>query len=169
MKISNLRVSNPVRFTCTVGIVILLFFLLCVFLQTGINESVSSLILDQQKQINTTQATMIKSVERIDYLESKALPVNTAYSFKAKITYYCLKDKRTASGTICTPNRTIAASSQFPFGTVFAIEGDPNIYIVEDRMKYDKNNRVDIYVESQAIALSSGVKDTTVYVLKWGE
>lgn len=86
-----------------------------------------------------------------------------------KITAYCSCSKCcgkttgiTASGTTATAGRTVAASSQFAFGTKLNIGG--HIYTVEDRGGAINGNRIDIFVSSHAEALQWGVKYLPVSV-----
>lgn len=85
------------------------------------------------------------------------------------ITYYCPCTKCcgkyangiTASGKTATAGRTIAASSQYKFGTQMSING--HVYTVEDRGGAIKGNKIDIYVDSHSEALKLG-KQTKVPV-----
>jgi len=86
-----------------------------------------------------------------------------------KITAYCPCAKCcgkqtgiTASGTRATAGRTIAASSQFAFGTKLVING--KVYTVEDRGGAIKGNKIDIYMNTHAEALQWGVKYLPVQV-----
>ncbi len=80
------------------------------------------------------------------------------------LTYYCPCTKCcgkyasgiTASGTTATAGRTIAASSQYRFGTKMIING--HTYTVEDRGGAIKGNKIDIYVDSHQEALKLGRK-----------
>ena len=88
-----------------------------------------------------------------------------------KVTAYCACAKCcgkqtgiTASGTRATAGRTVAASSQFAFGTKLLING--NVYTVEDRGGAIKGNKIDIYMNSHAEALAWGVKYLPVQVAK---
>ena len=88
-----------------------------------------------------------------------------------KITGYCSCSKccgsatgRTASGTVATAGRTIAASSSLPFGTKVNING--HTYTVEDRGGAIKGNKIDIYFSSHAQALAWGVKYLPVEVVE---
>ena len=88
-----------------------------------------------------------------------------------KITAYCPCAKccgkatgRTASGTKATAGRTIAASSQFAFGTKLSING--KTYVVEDRGGAIKGNRIDIFVNTHSDALKWGVKYLPVKVIE---
>lgn len=88
-----------------------------------------------------------------------------------KITAYCSCAKccgkstgRTASGTMATAGRTVAAPSNFAFGTKLNIGG--HIYTVEDRGGAIKGNKIDIYVSSHSEALQWGVRYLPVSVVQ---
>ena len=88
-----------------------------------------------------------------------------------KITAYCSCAKccgkstgRTASGTQATAGRTVAAPSNFAFGTKLNIGG--NIYTVEDRGGAISGNKIDIYVSSHSEALRWGVRYLPVSVVE---
>ena len=63
-------------------------------------------------------------------------------------------------GTHATAGRTVAASSQFAFGTKLNING--HVYTVEDRGGAIKGNKIDVYMNTQAEALALGVIYLTV-------
>ena len=87
-----------------------------------------------------------------------------------KVTAYCSCSKccgksasgYTASGTKATAGRTVAAPSNFAFGTKLIINGKE--YVVEDRGGAIKGNKIDMYVSSHAQALAWGVKYLPVQV-----
>lgn len=88
-----------------------------------------------------------------------------------KITAYCPCSKccgkstgRTASGTKATAGRTVAAPSNFAFGTKLNIGG--HVYTVEDRGGAINGNKIDIYVSSHQAALQWGVRYLTVSVVE---
>ena len=89
-----------------------------------------------------------------------------------KITAYCSCSKccgahasgYTASGTLATANRTVAASSQYAFGTKLIINGKE--YTVEDRGGAITGDRIDIYMNSHADALAWGVRYLPVQVVQ---
>ncbi len=88
-----------------------------------------------------------------------------------KITAYCSCAKCcgktngiTAMGTHATAGRTVAASSQFAFGTKLNING--HVYTVEDRGGAIQGNKIDVYMNTHAEALAWGVKYLTVNVVK---
>ncbi|MBR3002070.1 MAG: G5 domain-containing protein [Clostridia bacterium] len=87
-----------------------------------------------------------------------------------KITGYCSCAKccgkatgRTASGTVATAGRTVAASGALPYGTKVNING--HTYTVEDRGGAIKGNKIDIYFSSHAQALAWGVKYLPVEIV----
>lgn len=118
-------------------------------------------IVQVQKTVQTTSRA--STTQR-----TAAVPVNgTTY----KITAYCSCAKccgktngRTASGTQATAGRTVAAPSNFAFGTKLNIGGQ--IYTVEDRGGAITGNKIDIYVSSHAAALQWGVKYLPVSVVQ---
>ena len=87
-----------------------------------------------------------------------------------KVTAYCSCSRccgshasgYTSSGTKATAGRTVAASTQFGFGTKLIING--NEYVVEDRGGAVKGNKIDIYMNSHSEALAWGVKYLPVQV-----
>ena len=88
------------------------------------------------------------------------------------LTYYCAckkccgkTDGITAWGTKATPNKTIATSSKYAFGTKMII--NDHTYVVEDRGGAIQGNKIDVYVESHYEALQLGVKkNVPVYIGK---
>ena len=73
-------------------------------------------------------------------------------------------DGITASGTKVQANRTIAAPSNFAFGT--QIEINNKIYIVEDRGGAIHGKRIDIYFNTHAEALAFGVQKQEIFLIK---
>lgn len=73
-------------------------------------------------------------------------------------------DGITASGTKVQANRTIAAPSNFAFGT--QIEINNKIYIVEDRGGAIHGKRIDIYFNTHAEALAFGVQRQEIFLIK---
>ena len=101
---------------------------------------------------------------------SRSSGVTTATSGRYKVTAYCACIKCcgktngiTASGTMATANRTIAAPSTFAFGTQVVINGQT--YTVEDRGGAIQGNRIDVYMNSHSEALAWGVRYLDVEVL----
>lgn len=89
------------------------------------------------------------------------------------LTYYCpcsaccgSNTGVTALGTKATPNHTIAAPQNIPFGTmVFDSETD-NLYTVEDRGGAIKGNKLDVFVNTHAEALQKGIECKTITLVK---
>lgn len=88
------------------------------------------------------------------------------------ITHYCRENyphicndgdsTQTATGTVPTPGRTIAADPDIlPYGTTVLIDGHE--YTVEDCGGAIKENRIDILVDTHAEAISLGKYKTEVY------
>ena len=84
-----------------------------------------------------------------------------------KVTGYCPCKKCcgnnggvTASGKKPTPNHTIAAPKNYPFGTKIVLDGYGTFY-VEDRGGAIKNNRLDRFFATHQEALNWGVKTCT--------
>ena len=103
---------------------------------------------------------------------SRTLPSTTASTSGTifKITAYCPCAKCcgktngiTAMGTKATAGRTIAASSQYAFGTKLNING--HTYTVEDRGGAITGNKIDIFVNTHAEALAWGVRYLPVSVV----
>lgn len=122
----------------------------------------------KQEPVNKIVQVQKKATSR-----SATLPRTTSSSTSGtvyKITAYCPCAKccgktngRTASGTTATPGRTVAASSQFAFGTKLNIGG--HVYTVEDRGGAINGNKIDIFVSSHAQALQWGVRYLPVSVV----
>jgi len=70
--------------------------------------------------------------------------------------------QKTASGTIPTEGRTVAADTDvLPFGTVVVIDGQE--YIVEDRGGAVQGNSIDIYFDTHEEAVEYGLQYKTIY------
>lgn len=101
---------------------------------------------------------------------SRFTGTTTASSGRYKVTAYCACIKCcgktngiTASGTKATANRTVAAPSNFAFGTKLVING--KTYTVEDRGGAIQGNRIDVYMNSHSEALAWGVRYLNVEVV----
>lgn len=88
-------------------------------------------------------------------------PERQYYTATFETTAYCAcakccgkSDGITASGTYATAGRTIAAPSNYSFGTEIEING--NVYVVEDRGGAIKGNRIDIFFDSHSEANNYG-------------
>lgn len=108
-----------------------------------------------------------------DYQGATTTPVTTTESGDLigtfTVTAYCGckkccggNGKRTASGTVPTEGRTIAAdTSILPFGTQVVIDGI--VYTVEDKGSGVKGNHIDIFFATHKKALAFGKKTIKVY------
>lgn len=105
----------------------------------------------------------------MNFLAPIFLFIGITIPIEAELSAYCACDKCcgietgiTASGTVATEGRTIAADERFAFGTEIEINGVT--YTVEDRGGAIKGNKIDIYFESHADALEFGRQKQTVYI-----
>ncbi len=128
-----------------------------------VKEPVNKIVQVQKAKTTTTTVATSRAA-------SQPRTTNTAGGTTYKVTAYCPCAKccgkasgRTASGTKATAGRTVAASSQFAFGTQLNIGG--HTYTVEDRGGAVKGNKIDIFVNSHAEALQWGVRYLTVDVV----
>lgn len=128
-----------------------------------IKEPVNKII-----QVSTKQTSRSSSISRTADTSTSGTVVGTG---KYKITAYCSCAKCcgktngiTAMGTKAQANHTIAASSQFAFGTKIRINGI--VYTVEDRGGAIYGNKIDIYMNSHSEALAWGVRYLNIEVLE---
>ena len=93
-----------------------------------------------------------------------------------RITFYCNCEKccgrwangKTASGTVPTRYRTIAASAnEFEFGTKIRIEGFEDIRIVEDRGV--SSGRIDVFIPDHQECLRMGMLYRDCYIVTGDE
>lgn len=103
---------------------------------------------------------------------SVTLPSGSGYTMEIEVTHYCPCYEcngnslaMTASGKPLTVG-VIAASTQYPFGTKFLING--TLYTVEDRggPEFNRLDRVDIFVPTHAEALRKGRYKTTATIYR---
>ena len=136
------------------------------------NKISEEIIKEPVERIVQVQSNVITSrASTTSRAEAVANSGNSSSTVKIyKVTAYCSCSKccgshangYTASGTKATAGRTIAAPSNFAFGTKLIINGKE--YVVEDRGGAIKGNRIDMYVDSHAQALAWGVKYLPVEV-----
>lgn len=136
------------------------------------NKISEEIIKEPVERIVQVQSNVITSrASTTSRAEAAASSGNSSSTVKIyKVTAYCPCSKccgshangYTASGTKATAGRTIAAPSNFAFGTKLIINGKE--YVVEDRGGAIKGNRIDMYVDSHAQALAWGVKYLPVEV-----
>ena len=135
--------------------------------KTVISEKVITEPVDKIVQVQKKVTSRGSTTTRTSLPTATASTGGTTY----KITAYCPCAKCcgktsgiTASGTKATAGRTVAASSQFAFGTKLNIGG--HTYTVEDRGGAVNGNKIDIFVNTHAEALAWGVRYLTVSVVQ---
>lgn len=134
------------------------------------NEEIEKIKLSEQV-IKEPVDKIVQIQKNVTTSRSGSTVATTGETKIFKITAYCPCSKCcgkqtgiTASGTRATAGRTIAASSQYAFGTKLVING--KVYTVEDRGGAIKGNKIDIYMNTHAEALAWGVKYLPVQVAK---
>lgn len=136
------------------------------------NATTSVVIIDKEENLeNTTieEEIIETSPEGETELEQENIDMNLEYLGIYTLTAYCSceeccgkSDGITASGVKARPNHTIAAPSEFAFGTKLMINGIE--YTVEDRGGAIKDNRIDVYFDSHQEAINFGKqKNIDVY------
>lgn len=128
----------------------------------------------KSQYLSKTKVEIPKKTEitsRGGLVENRDTSTNRKLLGTYKITYYCACSKCcgkstgiTASGAKATPGVTIAAPSNFSFGTKLSING--KIYTVQDRGSAINGNRLDIFVGSHQEALNKGVTYAEVYLVE---
>ena len=139
--------------------------------RTKISEEIIEKPVDRIIQIRSNVTARSADSVRDSDLPSTSSDESSGEKTKIyKITAYCPCAKccgkatgRTASGTMATAGRTVAAPKNFSFGTKISING--KTYVVEDRGGAIKGNRIDLFVNSHSEALRWGVKYLPVKVL----
>ena len=129
-----------------------------------IKEPVDKIV--QINKITSRSATTTRTAETAGETAEQ-----TGDTITCKITAYCPCSKCcgksngiTASGTVATAGRTVAASSKYPLGTKLNIGG--HIYVVEDRGGAITGNKIDLFVNSHSEALAWGVRYLPVSVVE---
>ena len=127
---------------------------------------------NQQEEIYNVNSKLSKLKTDIDSLQKelderskpKWTPLTAELSFYTASSDECGSSNGvTASGKQVQEKRTIAMSSEYPFGTKVMIDGIE--YEVQDRGGIIDSNKIDIYVPTKSEALRRGRYTTTVYVL----
>ena len=105
--------------------------------------------------IGNTQVKEAKIEDPFPVVEREYYTVNFNISHYDACYKCCGKtDGITASGVKATPNHTIAAPKEYPFGTNIEIDGI--MYTVEDRGGNINGNCIDVYVNSHEEARQKG-------------
>jgi len=143
-----------------VGILILILMLVFMAATIWINYQMMSQILWQQEDGLDQMMEIRNSVDSI--VDDVDKPVITSAG-EFEITHYCTcsiccgdyADGITATGTVATPGRTVAADPTIlPYGTILLI--NEKEYVVEDCGGAIKGNRIDILMESHEAARKAG-------------
>ena len=134
--------------------------------RTKISEAIVKEPVDKIVQVQKN-ATSRASSSRTNISTTNISNEGTTKIFK--VTAYCpcaiccgKTTGYTSSGAKARANHTVAASSQYAFGTKLIINGAE--YTVEDRGGAITGNRIDIFMNSHAEALAWGVKYLPVQV-----
>lgn len=113
-------------------------------------------------QLNTVRAQVEAQTSRSSVTREEQKVSSVTNWIQGTATAYCPCKKCcgktngiTASGAKATANHTIAAPSNYPFGTKIEIE-NYGIYVVEDRGGAIKNNKIDIFMNTHQEALKFG-------------
>lgn len=130
-------------------------------------EPVQKIVQVQSNVVTSRSSTTSRTSTQAD---SNSLSSNSKVKIY-KVTAYCSCAKccgkhangYTAAGTKATAGRTVAAPSNFAFGTKLLINGKE--YTVEDRGGAINGNRIDVYVSSHTQALAWGVKYLPVEII----
>lgn len=141
------------------------------------NDSLKEKNDNLEKTIDKLKTSKVTSRSSTTSRSSSTTKVNNNNNTKnngwttATVTAYCSCSKCcgkstgiTASGTKATAGRTIAASSQYAFGTKIEIQGY-GTYTVEDRGGAIQGNRIDMYFNSHSEALAFGKKTLSIRVV----
>lgn len=117
--------------------------------------------------LNNVEYTTIQNMKEL----SASIEASKKPKYKTQyviITYYTASENEcgkndgvTASGTVATEGRTVAAD-HLPFGTVVEIDGVQ--YIVEDRFGGGYGNKIDIFVNDKHTAYKLGTKKVEVKI-----
>lgn len=146
--------------------------------QDKIDQAVLDALTAQSGSSNDNHTHSGPSVTTLATAEPTYADENGSYVYAGDfvLTAYCpcpiccgiysnMTKPTTASGTIATAGRTIAAdTSVFPFGTQLVINGQ--IYTVEDRGGAIVGNRIDIFFNSHEEALIFGRRSAAVYYVQ---
>lgn len=135
-----------------------------------LQEQVEAVKVSKAKK-QTTVTSRGSSTPRT--VEASAQPVSSNEKWIwANVSAYCSCAKCcgktngiTASGTTATAGRTIAAPSNYSFGTKIELEG-LGTYTVEDRGGAIKGNKIDVYMDNHQAALNFGRKQVRMRVIQ---
>ena len=149
--------------------------------EEGIKQVTYKIKYKNNEEISRTKLSEIVVKEAIDKVVQVQTDVTSRASSTARtssktvifrVTGYCSCSKccgkfasgYTSSGTKATAGRTVAASTQYDFGTKLLING--TTYTVEDRGGAITGNKIDIYFNTHSEAIAWGVKYLPVEVIE---
>ena len=149
--------------------------------EEGIKQVTYKIKYKNNEEISRIKLSEIVVKEAIDKVVQVQTDVTSRASSTARtspktvifrVTGYCSCSKccgkfasgYTSSGTKATAGRTVAASTQYDFGTKLLING--TTYTVEDRGGAITGNKIDIYFNTHAEAIAWGVKYLPVEVIQ---
>lgn len=114
----------------------------------------------------------LEPIERVQIVEEYIEEAETVSLGEFEITHYCdcpiccgeWSDGITATGTVATPDRTVAVDpSVIPLGSKVLIDG--HTYIAEDTGSAIKGNRLDVFVATHEEGISRGRVERGVYLV----
>lgn len=126
-----------------------------------------------EKKTVTSRGSSSSKTTKSETVQASTTPITTNEKWIwANVSAYCACAKCcgktngiTASGTKATANHTIAAPSNYKFGTKIEIAG-MGIFTVEDRGGAITGNKIDIYFNSHSEALKFGRRQLQMRVIK---
>lgn len=135
-------------------------------------------IQNQENEIEELKKKLVSKLEEEQkqeeeaqrYVVSRGNTDNSEYLGNFTISFYTPYDSGctgiTATGTVATPNRTVAVDPRvIPLGTKLYIEGLGEV-IAEDTGGAIVGNRLDFCVGSTSEAFANGVKNLDIWVIK---
>lgn len=148
--------------------------------EEGIKQVTYKIKYKNDEEIGRTKLSEIVIKEAVDKVvqvqkdvtSRSSVPRMSTKTTIFRVTGYCACSKccgkfasgYTSSGTKATAGRTVAASTQYNFGTQLLING--KAYTVEDRGGAITGNKLDIYFDTHAEAIAWGVKYLPVEVIE---
>lgn len=132
-------------------------------LATLLNCQMIKQVIWQQEDCLNQLMELRNTVDKLTEREDEVVCAEVTSLGEFEITHYCTcaaccgkyANGYTASGTIATPGRTVAADPKvIPYGTAILIDGKE--YVVEDCGGAIKGNRIDVLMGSHGEAVNAG-------------
>lgn len=131
-----------------------------------LNKQIEQLKISKQEQKITSRSEPITREVSANVSNSNSKWIWANISGYCSCVKCCGKNNGiTASGSKASANHTIAAPSNYSFGTKIEIEG-MGIFTVEDRGGAIKGNKIDVYFNSHNEALAFGRKQLQIRVIE---